>query len=231
MMVRGERERLLRRFREITVLSVNLAVGAGALLAVGNGPFVKIWTAGKIQWSPLNDLLLGIWLIVCITVRLHTGLVGQTKEIRFMRYLYFIEGFAFIGLTILFYRSGGITMMLLLSIVCSLCFTFPYGLWRTREYFHLNWGDLARWHRSTLVLAATVAPVGVLVWWFARNLPALPRFIVELTVLGIWTACMFLRYGLGESLRAEAGRHAPAWAKPILARTGFIKPETPDAAI
>jgi hypothetical protein len=158
-------------------------------------------------------------------VRVHVGLVGQAKAFRLMRYLYFIEGFAFIGLTILLHRLGGITTMLLVSIVCSLGCTFPYGLWRTREYFHLRWGDLLRWHRGTLALVGTVAPVTVLLWWLAGDLPALQRLVVEETVLGIWAALMFLRYGLGSTLRAEACRYAPNWARPMLVRTDSAKPE------
>jgi O-antigen/teichoic acid export membrane protein len=225
MMVRGEEEKLLRRFREIAAMSVNLAVVAGALFAVGNGPFVEVWTAGRIQWPPVNDLLLAIWLVICTAVRVHTGLVGQTKSFRFLRYLYFIEGFSFVSVTVLLQPHVGITMMLIVSIACSLCCTFPYGLWRTREYFHLNWGDLVRWHRGTFSLAGAVGPAGVLVWWLARNLPALHRLIVALTVLGIWAALMFLRFGLGPSLRADARRIAPNWVRPILARFGFVPPD------
>ena len=113
-------------------------------------------------------------------------------------------------------------MMLTVSILCSLSFTFPYALWRTRQFFHLRWRDLAGWHRNTLALAATVVPVAVLTWWLARNLPALQQLLAD-SVLGIWTGLMFLRYGLGASLRAEACRRAPFWARPFLIRTGFAK--------
>jgi O-antigen/teichoic acid export membrane protein len=218
MMVRHERDQLLRRFREIAVVSVNLAVAAGAVFAVCNGPFVEVWTAGKIRWSPWNDLLLAVWLVICIAVRVHTGLVGQAKAFRFMRYLYFLEGLAFISLTLALERFGGITMMLMISIVCSLCFTFPYGLWRTREYFQLSWRDLAGWHRGTVAMAAAVAPAALAVWWLARNLPALQRVTVEGALVGLWSGVLFLRYGLGASLRTEASRRAPGWARPILAR-------------
>ena len=51
MIVRDERDRLLQRFRQIATLSVNLAVAAGTILAVCNGPFVAVWTSGKIQWA------------------------------------------------------------------------------------------------------------------------------------------------------------------------------------
>jgi O-antigen/teichoic acid export membrane protein len=218
MIVRGERERLLRRFREIAVLSVNLAVCAGTLLAVCNGPFVKVWMPGNFGWPARNDLLLGLWLVTLLVVRTHCGFVGQTKAFRFMRFIYFLEGFAFVGLTVLFhFLGGGIGSMLIASIVCSLCFTFSYGLWRTREYFHLSWGGLARWHRGTLALAATIVPAAALVWWLTRNLPALQRLEAD-AGLGIWIALMFLRHGFGASLRAEALRFAPGWAEPILAR-------------
>ena len=219
MMVRGERERLLHRFREIEVLSVNMALAGGALLAVCNSSFVDVWTSGKIHWLPWNDLLLAVWMLVCLTVRAHTGLVGQVKAFRLMPYFFLLEGSAFIGLTILLHRFGGIAMMLGISIVCSLCCTLPYGLRRTREYFHLDWIDLARWHRSSLVLAATVAPVAVLVWWLAKDLPALQRLLFASTFLGSWTGLMFLHYGLPDSLRAELCERVPIWARPILAST------------
>ena len=216
MIVRGERERLLHRFREIEVLLVNMALAGGALLAVCNSSFVDVWTSGKIHWLPWNDLLLAVWMLVCLTVRAHTGLVGQVKAFRLMPYFFLLEGSAFIGLTILMHRFGGITMMLAISIVCSLCCTLPYGLRRTCEYFHLSWRDLARWHYGTLALAASVAPVALLVWWLASNLPGLPRLILQSTVLGTWTACMFFCFGLGASLRAELCHRAPVWAKSIL---------------
>src|SRR5262249_55563019 len=90
MMVRGESERLLQRFREITEISVNFALVTGIMLAVANGPFVQIWTSGELGWAPWNDLLLGLWLVISVTVKLHTGLVGQTKAFHFMRYIYFL---------------------------------------------------------------------------------------------------------------------------------------------
>jgi O-antigen/teichoic acid export membrane protein len=226
MMVRGERERLLQRFREIVQLSASLSVAAGVIFAVCNGTFVRLWTAGKISWAPVNDLLLAVWLLICVSVHAHVGLVGQTKRIQFLRFLYFFEGTTFIGLNLLLHRFGSITTMLLISICCSLCFSFPYGLRRTRAYFGLNRSELARWHRETLVLAIWTAPVAFLIWWVTRSLPDFPRLAVELVVLGTWTAWMFLRHGLSASLREEAARRAPDWIKPFFLRVGLFKSET-----
>jgi hypothetical protein len=99
--------------------------------------------------------------------------------------------------------------MLLISIGCSLCFSFPYGLRRTRAYFGLSWGELARWYHETLILAIWTAPVAFLMWWFTRNLPDLPRLALELAALGTWTAWMFLRHGLSKPLQTEIAMRLP----------------------
>src|ERR1019366_8199785 len=67
MMVRGEKERLCHRFRQILILSVNLAVAAGAMFALCNSAFVSVWLKNKIEWPPVNDALLAVWLVVCVT--------------------------------------------------------------------------------------------------------------------------------------------------------------------
>jgi O-antigen/teichoic acid export membrane protein len=213
MMVRGEREILRRRFRELATLAVNLSVAGGVMYASCNTPFVRVWTSGRMDWPAWNDVLLAVFLVINIAVRLHTGLVGQTKVFGFLRFVYFFEGLTFIGLTILLHRFGGITIMLVISILCSLCFSFSYGLRRTCQYFGLTWRELAGWHVSTARLAASVTPVAVVVWILAASLPPVPRLAVEVVVMGLWTSLMFLRYGIGTALRADLSRFAPAWAR------------------
>jgi len=216
MMVRGERENLKRRFRDIVALTMNMSVAAATIYAVCNGAFVQAWTSGRFAWPARNDFLIGAWLIVNIAVRVHSGFVGQTKEFGFMRFIFFVEGIAFVGLTLLFHRFGGITMMLALSLVCSLCLSCPYCLSRTCRYFQMSWGDLAQWHRAPLLMAVYVAPVGLVVWLITGSLPPAPRLAVEAAVLGPWTIWRFLRLGLGDSLKADLSRMAPNWVRTLL---------------
>lgn len=223
MMVRGEKELLCRRFRQIVVLSANLAVVAGAMFALCNSAFVAVWLKNKIAWPPVNDLLLAVWLVICVNMHAHTCMVGQTKKLRFMRYIFFIEGLAFVGLTLVLYRFGGITAMLAASIVCTLSLSLPYGLYRTHDYFGLSWRELARWHEPMLVLAAWVIPAGGLTWWVTQDWSAAMRLMVGGGVFGVWTAWAFLRHGLETSLQMEVYRRAPGWTKPILAQIGFDK--------
>jgi O-antigen/teichoic acid export membrane protein len=225
MIVRGEKERLCQRFRQLTILSVNLALAAGVVFALCNSTFVTLWVHKKIAWPPVNDLLLGVWLVICVAMRAHTGLVGQTKNFRFMRYIFFIEGLAFVGLTLVVYRFGGITAMLSASVVCTLACSLPYGLYRTHKYFDLGWRELAQWFEPTLMLALWLVPAGMLAWWLTRDSSAVVRLAARGGIFGLWTAWAFLQHGLSTSLQMEIYRRAPRWSKPVFSRMGFAKSE------
>ena len=175
----------------------------------------------KSHWSAWNDLLLGVWLVVCVIIHAHTGLVGQTKEFRFLRYLVFIEGVAFVGLNAAFQPYGGMTMMLALSILCSLSFELPYGLYRTRAYFGVTRSEIADWHGTIPKLLLWLAPAALLAWQGTRNLPDLTRLCVIGCGMGLWTGIVFLRIGLSASVQAEVFSRAPRMARPLLGVLGF----------
>src|SRR5207248_979282 len=139
MIVRGEKALLCRRFKSLVILSSSVSVWASAIFAISNQPFVRLWTAGKFGWSPLNDALLAIWLSVSATSLCHLGLVGQTKQFGFLRYLYAAEGAFFVVLSLIVVPHGGISSMLLVSIIGSLLFSYAYGSWRTSLYLDLPW--------------------------------------------------------------------------------------------
>jgi O-antigen/teichoic acid export membrane protein len=218
MMVRGERDRLLRRFREITVFSASVSIVGGTLLAVCNGPFVWLWTGGKIHWSPVNDLLLAVSCLIATSVRPHTTLAVQTKQFGFLRFIFLVEGLVFVGLNLLAQRVAGMTTMLVLSILCTLAFTLPYGLNRTHHYFGLGWRELAGWFRPTGQLILWLVPVALGTWWLARGLPTSWQLGVNLLVTGLWGGVMLLQHGLGQTLQAEIISRAPVRLKDVLKR-------------
>jgi O-antigen/teichoic acid export membrane protein len=216
MMVRGERDRLLRRFRELTAFSASLSIVGGTLLAVCNGSFVWLWTGGKIHWSPVNDLLLAVLCVLATLVRPHMMLATQTKRFGFLRFIFLVEGLAFVGLNLLAHRVAGMTTMLIFSIVCTLVFTLSYGLWRTCGYYGLGWRELVGWFRPTGQLILWLVPVALGIWWLARGLPAPWQLAVNLLLTGLWGGAMLLRHGLGGPLQAEIISRAPVRLKGIL---------------
>jgi O-antigen/teichoic acid export membrane protein len=224
MIVRQERQLLLQRFRQIAGFSCSISIAAAVMFVVCNGPFVRLWTDRTLVWPVLNDLLLGVWLIFSASMRVHTGLAGQTKQFDFLRYIYFLEGAAFVLLTLLLRGRGSVTGMLLVSIGCTLTFSFPYGLFRTKSYFQLSWTHLLEWHRSAFALFAWVTPVALIVWWLTREMPLPFRLGANAVLIGGWTLWGFLRHGLGKPLQFEMMARAPGWARPVLLWAGFRGP-------
>ncbi|MGH7950744.1 MAG: lipopolysaccharide biosynthesis protein [Limisphaerales bacterium] len=219
MIARKEQGKLLGRMRDLTVLMAGLSLVCGTVFAAANGAFVWIWTTGKISWPPINNVLLALWFFACSVMRVHTGVASATKQLHFLRFIYLVEGSVFIGLNLLAYHIESMTLMLVFSLASTLTFTLPYGLWRTRKYFGMNWRELLAWFHPTWQLAWRLVPVAVAVWWLARNLPVRWQLVLDVVVPGIFGTAVLLRYGLGKSLQIELQSKIPLWARKFLVRS------------
>ncbi|HEV2394982.1 MAG TPA: oligosaccharide flippase family protein [Verrucomicrobiae bacterium] len=217
MIVRGERERLYQRFRSLVVLSASLSVCAGTIFAICNQPFVALWMRRQYGWWPLNDGLLAFWLVLQATTRCHLGLVGVSKEIRSMRFIYLAEGTFFVVLGLLVLRWGGITAMLLCSIAGTMLFSAPYGFWRTSQYFNVPWKVPSfEWWLPPLRLALGLVPLAGLLWWLTRPLPLRPQLLIRGAASALLALPLLLRFGLDAELRKEILARAPARFQPLL---------------
>ena len=216
MVARGERKRLAIRLRDITVLMAGLSVAGGTLLAAGNHSFVRLWTLGKINWPEANNVLLATWFFISTIMRIHTGFVGITKQFGFLRFIFLIEGFAFVSLNLLAHHISSMTLMLVISIICTLTISLPYGLWRTHEYFSMNGREMAAWFRPTWQMAWRLVPLAVMIWWLSRNLPARWQFISNVALSGFCAMILLLRYGIDETLKTEFIHRSPAWMRRFL---------------
>src|SRR5262249_51838191 len=94
MVVRHERERLLNRFRDILIISASLSIWVGLAVALVNADFLALWTKGQVNWSAVNDWLMGLMVVMYSTTRCYIGFIGLTKQIRLMKYMYPLEGVA-----------------------------------------------------------------------------------------------------------------------------------------
>ncbi|MGN6556114.1 MAG: lipopolysaccharide biosynthesis protein [Verrucomicrobiota bacterium] len=225
MMVRGEREWLLKRFKDLAIVSAGASVFSAVLFGACNGAFVQIWTHGKIDWSPINNWLLALWFVLCTVMRIHIMLAGNSKRFGFLRYVFLLEGVAFILLNLLLQGHRGMTGMLIFSILCTATFSLPYGLWRTRRYFDLTSVDLARCYRPTWRLAWRFIPVAVGVWWLTNGLSPFWQLAINVGVIGAFGTVVLLRYGLSESLQMDIAGKLPLKLRPI-----FLRVSTPDFA-
>jgi len=218
MCARKEYGKLQNRIRDILVLMAGLSLVGGTIFAVANGPFVAVWSLGKFSWPPINNILLGLWFIGCSIMRVYNGLIGVTKDLHFLRYIYLVEGSVFIGLNLLAYRMESMTLMLLLSLVSTLTFTLPYGMWRTRKYFKIGWPELLGWLYPAWRLAWRLIPVALATWWLTQKLPARWQLALNIGLTGIWGLALLLRYGLPQPLLLELAVKLPESIQPIFKR-------------
>ena len=219
MFARGEKERLLHRFKGLVTLTTSFGVLAAVMFALCNKPFVALWTHGKIAWDLQNDVLLSIWLIVLALVHCHCSLPGITKQIGFMRYIYLIEGVVFLGIGSFVAARVGFSGMLITSVLSSLVFSCSYGIWRTMREFDLGLKDVAfRWLRPSIKLFASLSFFALLLYWFTRNLSPQIQLPLYVVIVGGIGGFLLLRFGLGGELREEFQRRAPVPLARILGR-------------
>jgi len=220
MMARGERNRLESRFKDILVVSASLSGVAAISFVACNSLFVGLWTGiskhQTITWSAYNDVLLGIWMIMLTLVTCHNYLVLICKQIRFMRFVYFIEGAIYVAIA-WFVSVWGMPAVIACSVVCTLFFTLWYGVWRSGRYFDVPMQQIGiTWLWPTWKTIGLLAPIMGVTWLVVQPLNAIGQFIVLVIVSGIAGTGIMLRFGLPISLREELARRAPRFVNPLV---------------
>jgi O-antigen/teichoic acid export membrane protein len=217
MMVRGEYESLGDRYRTIAILSISVAGWVAVSFASCNSLFVTIWSHGKIQWPVENDILLGILMIIGSIVHCHGTFILITKKIGFMRYIYFLEGSVFVIISFLVARHGGLPVIILSSIICSLLFSGPYLIWRICDYF----GFSVQVVTFGLILPASkmlgaYIPFVSLVVYLCININNIERIGINIILSLTLGSYLLLRFGIDKKLKKEFKERAPHWALPYL---------------
>jgi O-antigen/teichoic acid export membrane protein len=204
MMVRGETDRFRKRFADVAILTGLAAATVGVMLALGNGSFLKIWTHGRISWHPVNDLLMAISFFVYASLRLPSGLAATTKRIGAMKYIYFLEGAAFVALSLLLAPRLGFAGIIASGMLSDLFISGLYGSYRAASYFGIKRFDLFRewWARPAGFLLVSIA--GALgVWLVTRSLSAPLQLSLNVVLFGVIILLLLWRIGLPERLRSE----------------------------
>jgi O-antigen/teichoic acid export membrane protein len=204
MIVRDEDERLRIRYRSIVVLTISLSAFGAVSFSFCNDTFMQLWTKGKMSWSTSIDVLLGIWLILSAVIHVYNGLALLTKEIGFMRWIYFLEGAFFVVLASWQVQLSGIAGMILISLISSVIFSLLYGIYRVRKYFGFSLYQLAlEWFLPGLKLSLIFIPGAMIVWWFLQPASLMIRFWLQTLFCFVFGGILFLRYGLPSDVQVE----------------------------
>jgi len=205
MIVRGERERLKARFRDIVTLTGTSAAVVGLTLALCNKSFLQVWTPGKVSWDPLNDLLMAISFFVYASTRLHIGLTGQLKQIGRLKYIYFLEGAAFVGLGLFLAPHFGFPGIILSGIITDLIFSGIYGARRTMTYFNIGFSEFFRnWLGRPVILFVISGISAFAIWGLTRKFGAPVQLGINMGLFGALALLLFWSFGIPAHLQQEA---------------------------
>jgi hypothetical protein len=219
MFANGEMDRLRDRYRSLAVLTFSLAGWAAVSFALCNSLFIPLWTHGKIHWPVANDWLLAVWMILSAVVHCHNSFVMLTKQVGFMRYVYFMEGGIFVALSFLVARWGGLPAIIGCSILCTMMFSGAYGVWRIGHFFKMPFGEVAwGWLRPMAKVLLFYLPVAALTWWLLVPASGLTRLVVNVLLAVTVGAGLFLRFGIPVTFQTELLRRVPPRVIPLLKR-------------
>ncbi len=244
MIVRGERALLRERYHAVLVVSASLGAVSAVCFALCNSAFITVWTHAEFAWSPANDLLLAVWMVVLSISHCHDMFVLLTKKVGGMRYVFFVEGLVFAGAACLVVGGSGLAGVVLCSIVCSTCFSGAYGLWRVARYFGLPVYEVAvGWMAPTAGVLIRFVPVAVVIWWVSNRLNWVPagegipataaaaalhasqqtahalfHLLFKAVAGGALGGYLLLRYGLPAGFKRELLERSPRRFNPFLRR-------------
>lgn len=205
MMVRGERERLQSRFRQVYQLTAGVAVVSLAVAVAINQPFVSAWAKPTLAWSLWSSVLMAAFVLLNALTRCNGDLIVHTKRVAGLRYVYFAEALAFVLLAMWLSVEFGFNGVLGASLVCLIIFRATYTTWRLGHYFQLPtevfWWT---WLKRPLVAAFILVPFVIGAGWIASNAPSVwGQLLIAGSVIGIPAFITFFLVALPSDVKAE----------------------------
>ena len=159
MMVRGERSRLALRFRHVYELTAGLAAVSLAVVTAINRPFVTVWASADLAWWPWLGLMLAVLVYLNCITRCHVDLIMHTKDIRGLKYVFFLEAIGFVSLALYATRYLGFYGILGSAVLCAIVFRGIYTVRRTASYFNISAATVAwGWLRPSLLASVLLLP-------------------------------------------------------------------------
>lgn len=211
MMVRGEKESLATRFRQIYQLTAGIVVVALAVVLAINHTFVSVWADPSLAWSLPLSILLATSVLLNAIIRCSGDFIVHTKQIGAFRYLYFLEAIMFVLLALWLTAQFGFYGILGALLLCLLLFRVTYTTWRITHYFQLYPMTLWwTWLKRPLLSAVILLPFVISSHWVANSVSHLwGQLCIAAAWVGMPAAITLLFVALPPDVRKEFAQRWP----------------------
>jgi O-antigen/teichoic acid export membrane protein len=205
MMVRGEKDKLAARFRQIYELTAGTCVVSLVVAFAINGHFVAAWANPSLAWSVALSGFMAAFVFLNTLTRCSSDLIIHSKNIAAFRYVYFAEAAVFVGLSLWLSATFGFYGVLGASIACLLLFRATYTTWRMAKYFELPainfWWT---WLKRPIIAAVIILPFVISSSWMADSVSnSWGQLFIAAAWVGFPAAIALLFVALPRDVRQE----------------------------
>ena len=188
---------------EVVTLTASLSVAIGVVAATANQSFLEVWTKSRAAWASQVDILLALLLFIACVSRCLTGISGVVKQLKVMRFIYFLEGLTFVCLAALGAKAFGFSGVAVAAIVAMLGWSGTSGVRLVQRLFGCGWREMAGWVLPSFRLALILIPTAFLGRWLVAGAPAAIRLVLLSGILGVIATALTWSVGLPRPFRAE----------------------------
>jgi len=135
LFVGGESSSFYARFLDVVSISAFIATLIGSFLICGNSAVVSIWTSEVVIWNPWADLLLAVLLVATAVTRCLNELFVFRGNLKSVRYIYLIEGFFVIVISIPATLRFGLVGLLGTALFVHLVVSLRFSLRAAKKAF------------------------------------------------------------------------------------------------
>jgi hypothetical protein len=124
--VRGDRNRFILRFYQMSAFSIATATILATALMGANRTFVFFWTHGRVEWSQTANMFLTFLLVSTTGTRCFQGAFGMAADFSKIKWLPLVEGALFLGVSLFCITTLSLNKLLLIALACQvLASLFP----------------------------------------------------------------------------------------------------------
>jgi len=208
MIVRSERANLLRRYRDVMLLTAVAGVFICVSIALCNSSFLEVWTSmsgrDPVSWELRNDILMALLVLLNCVTRCHINLAIFAKEISAMRWIYFLQGALFVAAGFLVAPHFGITGIITAAIVAEILCIGIYGFRWGSRYLSVSSSEmLGGWLGPSFRYLFALSCMALLIGVATAGLPTSVRLLANGVAIGLAGLVMCWFLGLTHELRGE----------------------------
>ena len=203
--VKGEQQRMAKRWMQITELVLALSICAFAVGAANNRQFLHLWVGKTMAWPAINDWFMALYFFVSIAASSAFGVVGFHKHFGVTRYVPLLEAGLVAVNALWMTRLWGIPGLLGAATLAQVGASLWFGI---RHLALISETPTSKLFKEAFWRPLRILPFAAVLAWACslldRFLPGYAGLLVAAAVGTTVTGLLALFFGVSVEVRAEA---------------------------